>query len=75
MRRPSLRPLTDRQERFVELYVSGHPPVRFNASRSAEAAGYRWPGKQGPRLMAFPAVAWHVEVRFRIRYLIARREG
>jgi phage terminase small subunit len=48
--------LTERQRRFVELYVSGPPAVEGCATRAAAAAGYRWPGKQGPRLRTFPAV-------------------
>ena len=53
----AVAPLTDRQTRFVELYVSGPRGVAHNATRAAEAAGYAWPAKQGPRLMTFPGVA------------------
>ena len=56
--------MTERQARFVEAYISGPRGVQFNATRAAEAAGYAWPGKQGPRLMTFPDVNEAVEVRF-----------
>jgi hypothetical protein len=46
--------LTERQARFVALYLDG--PHR-GATRAAAAAGYAWPAKQGPRLLTFPAVA------------------
>lgn len=60
--------LTDRQRRFVELYADGPTPLRFNATRSAEAAGYAWPDKQGPRLTTFPAVVAEVHARFRAHF-------
>ena len=49
--------MTDRQRRFLEALLSGPRGVRSNATRAAEAAGYAWPGKQGPRLRTFPEVA------------------
>ena len=55
--------MTERRARFVEAYISGPRGIQFNATRAAEAAGYRWPGKQGPRLMTFPNVNAAVEVR------------
>jgi hypothetical protein len=67
MNRPEVRqprPLTDRQGQFVELYTSGPRGVQLNATRAAEAAGYAWPGKQGPRLLTFPGVAERVETLF-----------
>lgn len=36
----------------------------MNATRAAEAAGYKWPGKQGPRLLGFPRVNEAVEAAF-----------
>ena len=73
MRRTDLRKfpsLTDRQEAFVELYISGPRGVQFNATRAAEAAGYAWPGKQGPRLLTFPEVAELVETLFFERLIV-----
>ena len=64
--------LNRRRVRFAELYVFGPPPVRFNATRAAAAVGYAWPGKQGPRLLTVPGVAWLVDVIFKIRYEVAR---
>lgn len=64
-------PLTDRQERFADLFVSGPPEVRFNATRSAEAAGYSWPDKQGSRLLAMLSIARVIEVRYILRYVVA----
>ena len=61
--------LTDRQEAFVELYISGPRAVQFNATRAAEAAGYAWPGKQGPRLLTFPPVAKIIETLFIERHI------
>lgn len=61
--------MTDRRATFIELYVSGEPPIRFNATRSAEAAGYTWPAKQGPRLMTIPEVAERVEALFFARWI------
>lgn len=50
------RRLTAKQGRFIDLYLEGPQGIQSNATRSAEAAGYRWPDKQGSRLMAFPHV-------------------
>jgi phage terminase small subunit len=45
--------MTSRQRRFVELIpADGH----LNATRAAREAGYAWPGKAGPRLMATAGV-------------------
>jgi phage terminase small subunit len=49
--------LTDRQRRFLDAFLSGPRGVAFHATCAAEAAGYAWPGKQGPRLRTFPAIA------------------
>ena len=64
------RPLTGRQKAFVELYISGPRGVQLNATRAAEAAGYAWPGKQGPRLLTFPEVAEIVETLFFERLIV-----
>ena len=56
--------MTERQARFVEAFLSGPDRVRYNATRAAEAVGYRWPGKQGPRLLSFPHVNEAVEAGF-----------
>jgi phage terminase small subunit len=61
--------MTDRQARFVELYISGPPPCQFNATRSAEAVGYAWPDKQGPRLMTVPEVARRIKTLFTDRHI------
>lgn len=61
-----------RQARFMELYVSGPAGIRFNATRAAEAAGYAWPAKQGPRLLSFPGIAWQVAAMFKLRHQVAR---
>jgi hypothetical protein len=57
--------LTPRQARFVEAYIVGDGGRGMNATRAAEAAGYRWPSKQGPRLMTFPAVAEAIRAAMR----------
>jgi hypothetical protein len=56
--------MTERQTRFVELYLNGPPGVCYNATRAAEAVGYRWPAKQGPRLRTFPDVSCAIETGF-----------
>jgi phage terminase small subunit len=58
-------PLTERQRRFAETYIDGPLGVALNATRSAEAAGYAWPSRQGPRLLTFPAVAAAIKPRWR----------
>jgi phage terminase small subunit len=54
--------MTDRQRRFLEALLCGPRGVRSNATRAAEAAGYAWPGKQGPRLMTHPAIAEAIRI-------------
>lgn len=54
--------MTDRQRLFLEALLTGPRGVRSNATRAAEAAGYAWPGKQGPRLMTHPAIAEAIRV-------------
>ena len=54
--------MTDRQRRFLEALLSGPRSVRSNATRAAEAAGYAWPGKQGPRLMTHPEIAEAIRI-------------
>ncbi|HEY3585942.1 MAG TPA: hypothetical protein VGK85_02265 [Myxococcaceae bacterium] len=49
--------MTARQARFLEAFLSGPRGVCWNATRAAEAAGYAWPGKQGPRRRTFPEIA------------------
>ncbi len=56
--------LTERQSRFVELYLHGPDRVRLVATQAARAAGYAWPAKQGPRLMTFPHVLAAIEAGF-----------
>jgi hypothetical protein len=56
--------MTERQRQFVEALLFGPPGVRYIATRAAEVVGYRWPGKQGPRLLTFPAVNAAVEAGF-----------
>jgi hypothetical protein len=56
-------PLTDRQQRFVDAYTTPRAPTWLNATRSAEAAGYPWPSKQGPRLRRSPAIADAITAR------------
>lgn len=69
-RRPGDLPVTtDRRAAFVELYVSGEPPVRSHATRAAEAAGFARPAKQGPRLLTVPEVAERVEALFLARWV------
>jgi hypothetical protein len=62
------RRLTDRQARFVKAYLFGGGRGGFSATRAAEAAGYAWPAKQGPRLLTFPAVNEAIEAAFRAVY-------
>ena len=50
----------------------GAPRGAFNATRAAEAAGYAWPSRQGARLTAHPVMAWHIAVRFTLRYEAAK---
>lgn len=56
--------LTDRQKRFIEHYLMAPICERYNATRAARAAGYAWPGKQGPRLMSVLVIAETIEARF-----------
>ena len=63
--RPSERPLTPRQARFVESFLN---EAKFNASKAAALAGYRWPGKQGPRLLRFPNVNLCIEKGYAENY-------
>lgn len=50
--------LTARQRIFVENYLA-----TWNATRSAEKAGFAWPDKQGPRLLKDPLVQRAIEER------------
>src|SRR4051794_35147293 len=58
--------LTDRQRDFVAAYCD---PARGrgNASEAARRAGYRWPGKVGPRLTQMPAIAAAIRAERRRR--------
>lgn len=38
---------TERLAAFAELYVTGEAPIRFNATRAAEAAGFACPTSRG----------------------------
>lgn len=49
--------MTERQAKFLDFYLHGPRGVAYNATRAVEAAGYAWPGKQGPRLSTHPEVA------------------
>ena len=50
--------MTHRQRQFIDAYLySPDRHARYNATKAAEAAGYAWPAKQGPRLMTFRSVA------------------
>jgi hypothetical protein len=42
-------PMTDRRRRFMELILADPGNC---ATKAAREAGYAWPNKQGPRLMA-----------------------
>jgi hypothetical protein len=66
--------MTERQERFVEAFLSAPRGVRYNATRAAEAVGYRWPGKQGPRLLTSPGVREAVDTGFAAETARAERE-
>jgi len=59
-----MRTLTERQSRFVELFLHGPDGVRLIATQAARAAGYAWPAKQGPRLLTIPHVLAAVEAGF-----------
>jgi hypothetical protein len=64
--------MTSRQRRFVELILAdGH----HNATRAAREAGYAWPGKLGPRLMATAGVGDVVRAEVARRYEEIRREA
>jgi len=56
--------MTPMQERFVEALLSDDREIRHCATRAAQRAGYKWPDKQGPRLMTFPQVAAAIEAGF-----------
>lgn len=53
--------LTERQRRFVEAYAGSG--MHCNVTKAARIAGYVWPGKQGPRLLRFPAVGAEIDYR------------
>ena len=48
--------MTDRQRAFVAAYLTRGTRAYLCATRAAAAADYRWPDKQGSRLMTFPIV-------------------
>lgn len=51
-----LKSLTHRQASFVKWFLMPGP-TQFHATRSARLAGYRWPSKQGSRLLTYPTIA------------------
>lgn len=54
--------LTPRQAEFVRrFHDQGDRRTYCHATNAAAAAGYRWPGKQGPRLMTFPVVKAEID--------------
>lgn len=57
---PTIKSLTKRQAAFVKWYLMPGP-TQFHATRSARLAGYRWPSKQGSRLLTYPAIATMLE--------------
>lgn len=57
--------MTDRRRRFIDAFLARGTRAFLNATHAAEAAGYRWPDKQGPRLLTVPEVRAEVEARFR----------
>jgi hypothetical protein len=52
--------LTAKQAAFVMWFLAPGP-TWLNATQSARAAGFRWPGKSGSRLLSYPHVARLVE--------------
>lgn len=68
--------LTDRQCEFLHFFLdgalTGPGRTRYNASRSAAAAGYAWPYKQGPRLLQHPLVAGALDLTLRVRTAVPR---
>lgn len=58
-----LKSLTDMQSRFVAAFLAPGPTY-LNATRSARAAGYRWPGKLGPRTLNKAHVRRIIDHRF-----------
>jgi hypothetical protein len=67
--RARLARLCKRRERFALAYLFGPERTRFNATRSAEAAGLRWPRQQGSRLLRSSGVGGMVEELFRRHHL------
>jgi hypothetical protein len=55
---------TEGHSRFIDRLLHVPAEVRLVATRAAQAAGYPWPQKQGPRLMTFPCVAEAIETGF-----------
>ena len=56
--------MTMRQRLFVAAYLDPKSPSWLNATRAAQRARYRWPDKQGPRLMQHVEVRGAIEARF-----------
>jgi hypothetical protein len=57
----------ERQQRFIQAFLHGPLRDRYNATRAARAAGYFWPGKQGPRLMTYPYIVNQIELGFQVQ--------
>ena len=55
---PTTRPLTRRQRAFLAAYLGPSRPCRFNATKSALAAGYspKHPRQSGHQVTKAPAV-------------------
>jgi phage terminase small subunit len=51
--------MTARQRKFVDALLADFP--RCSATAAARAAGYTFPGKQGPRLTTYPELAAIIE--------------
>jgi hypothetical protein len=62
----------ERQQRFIQAFLHGPLQDRYNATRAARAAGYFWPGKQGPRLMTYPYILNQIELGFQVQLARAR---
>lgn len=66
------RELTDRQRKFLEIYISG--ATNYVSSHAAEKAGFKWPEKAGSRLRNHPVIASIIDATLREDLARALRE-
>ena len=56
---------SDKQRAFVRHFIGGPITARFNATKAARAAGYRWPRQQGFQLVHDPRISRAIDRAFR----------